>query len=58
MNTRKVLIITHAGVIRCLWAYLLDIPLQNIFKIPVGYNEIFVCKLGKERMYDSIKMAK
>ncbi|NJL11693.1 MAG: hypothetical protein HC913_00820 [Microscillaceae bacterium] len=41
-----------------MWAYLLDITLQNIFKIPVGYNEIFVCKLGKERMYDSIKMAK
>jgi len=55
---KKVLIITHAGVIRCLWAYLLDIPLKNIFKIPVGYNEIFLCKLGKERMYDSIRIVK
>ena len=55
---KKVLIITHAGVIRCLWAYLLDIPLQNLFKIVVGYKEIFVCKLGNDAMYDSIKVLK
>jgi len=53
--SKKVLIITHAGVIRCLWAYILDIPLQNIFKIPVGHGEIFVCKLTENRMADSIK---
>jgi len=51
----RVLIVTHAGVIRCLWAYLLDIPLQNIFKIPVGHNEIFICKLTDNAMTDSIK---
>ena len=28
----KVLLITHSGVIRCIWSYLLEIPLQNIFK--------------------------
>jgi alpha-ribazole phosphatase len=55
---KKVLIITHAGVIRCLWAYLLDIPLQNIFKIVVGYKEIFACKLGNDTMYDSIRVVK
>lgn len=55
---KKVLIITHAGVIRCLWAYLLDIPLQNIFKIEIGYKEIFACKLGKYPMYDSIRIIK
>ncbi len=37
----KVLLVTHAGVIRCLWAYLLEIPLENIFKIPIAYGEIF-----------------
>jgi len=52
---KKVLIVTHAGVIRCLWAYLLEIPLQNIFKISVGYNEIFICTLSKNKMTDSIK---
>jgi alpha-ribazole phosphatase len=55
---KKVLIVTHAGVIRCLWAYLLDIPLQNIFKIVVGYKEIFSCKLGNDTMYDSIRVVK
>jgi alpha-ribazole phosphatase len=50
----KVMLISHAGVIRCIWSYLLEIPLKNIFKIPVGHNEIFVCKLSKNSMMDSI----
>ena len=50
----KVLIITHAGVIRCIWAYLLEIPLQNIFKLPVGHNEIFICNLPGDRVSESI----
>ena len=50
----KVLLISHAGVIRCIWSYLLEIPLKNIFKIPVGHNEIFVCKLSKNSMIDKI----
>lgn len=52
---KKILLITHAGVIRCLWAYLLDIPLQNIFKIPVGHNEIFIFKLTDNKLTDSIR---
>lgn len=55
---KKVLLITHAGVIRCLWAYLLDTPLQNIFKIPVGHNEIFICKLTNNSNTDNIKRIK
>lgn len=50
----KVLIVTHAGVIRCLWAYLLGIPLQNIFKIPVGYGEVFSFYLDKTAITDRI----
>ena len=38
-NETKILMVTHAGVIRCLWALLLDIPLHNAFKIPVGFGE-------------------
>jgi alpha-ribazole phosphatase len=41
-NHQKVLIVAHAGVIRCVWAYLLQIPLQHIFKLPVGFGEVFV----------------
>ena len=55
---KKVLLITHAGVIRCLWAYLLHIPLQNIFKIPVAHNEIFIFNLTKNSHTDSIKRIK
>lgn len=55
MNHQKVLLITHAGVIRCLWAYMLDIPLRNIFKIPVGHLDVFVCSLTQNRTTDSIK---
>lgn len=55
---KKVLLVTHAGVVRCLWAYLLDISLQNIFKIPVGHNEIFIFNLTKNSYTDSIKRIK
>ncbi len=58
LSHHKVLLITHAGVIRCLWAYLLAIPLQNIFKIPVGYNEVFVINLTKNAITDAIKQTK
>ncbi len=53
---QKVLLITHAGVIRCLWAYLLEIPLLNIFKIPVAYGEVFAFSLGKVSKNDWIFM--
>ena len=51
---QKVLICTHAGVIRCIWAYLLQLPLQNIFKIPVNYQEIFVFRLSQDAATDTI----
>lgn len=38
----RILVVTHAGVIRCIWGLVLDIPLQNIFKIPVGFGENFI----------------
>jgi alpha-ribazole phosphatase len=51
----KVLLVTHAGVIRCIWSYLLEMPIKNMFKIPVGFGEIFVFNLGKGRVMDAIK---
>ncbi len=51
---KKVAIVTHAGVVRCIWAYLLDIPLQNIFKIPINYGEGMVFKLGETKELDQI----
>lgn len=51
----KVLLVTHAGVIRCIWSYLLEMPVKNMFKIPVGFGEIFIFNLGDEKNVDSIK---
>ena len=47
---KKVLLVTHAGVIRCLWAYILEIPLQNVFRIPVNYEEVFAFQIAQNFM--------
>ena len=51
----KVVLVTHAGVIRCIWAYLLDVPLHNVFKIPVDCGSVLRFKLGENPLFDSIK---
>ena len=54
---KPVLIITHAGVIRCLRSYFLNIPLRHLFTIPVGHGEVFRATLGPrpefKRIYTS-----
>ncbi len=57
-NFDKVLVITHSGVIRCFWAYFLEIPLDNIFKLPIGFGEVFKFNLGENKQYDAIKQLK
>jgi alpha-ribazole phosphatase len=57
-NHQKVLLVSHAGFIRCVWAYLLEIPLQNILKIPVGYGDVLSFNLGVEPMFDTIMSTK
>jgi alpha-ribazole phosphatase len=54
-NYEKILLITHAGVIRCMWSYLLEMPVKNMFKIPVGFGEIFVVNIGEDRVMDAVK---
>lgn len=49
-NLDKVLIVTHAGPIRCFWSIILEISLKNSFKIPVGFGEVLVINTD----YDSI----
>lgn len=51
---QKVLIVTHAGIIRAIWTYLLETPLQNAFKIPVGFEEVLHFHLGKTSNEDYI----
>lgn len=53
-DLKKVAIVTHAGVIRCIWAYLLDIPLQNVFKIPVAYGDGLIFSLNPDPAFDQI----
>ncbi|MCS6833085.1 MAG: alpha-ribazole phosphatase [Flammeovirgaceae bacterium] len=50
-NYKKVLLITHAGVIRCVWSYFLGVPLESIFTIPVKYDEVLICKPAENRFY-------
>ncbi|TGN30162.1 alpha-ribazole phosphatase [Empedobacter tilapiae] len=50
----KVLIVTHGGIIRLMWCYVLQIPIKNAFKIPVNYGEIFQFNLGKMNEEDFI----
>lgn len=49
---KKVLIITHAGVIRNIFSHILKIPLNQIFKISVAHGEVFKLKLAKEAAMD------
>jgi alpha-ribazole phosphatase len=51
---QRCLIVTHSGVIRCIWAYLLNIPLQQIFKLEVGYGDVLHCRLAANPEEDVI----
>jgi len=53
-DNQKVLIVCHGGVIRSIWCYLLGIPLENAFKIPVEFGEILRFHLGKSAVDDYI----
>ena len=50
----EVLIVSHSGVIRCFLAYLLKFPLENSFKIPVGFHEQYIFKIESDPLFDSI----
>jgi alpha-ribazole phosphatase len=54
-DDKVVAVIGHAGIIRCIVAYVLEIPLQNIFKIPVNYASITKLNLNKDSSYNRIE---
>ena len=57
IRTKKIdnaLIITHSGVIRCFLAYFLKFPLENSFKIPIGFHEHYIFKIESNPLFDSI----
>lgn len=51
-NAQKVLVVTHAGVIRCFIALLLKVPYENIFKISIEYGQVVKIKLGSTETED------
>jgi len=53
-NHERVLIVTHAGVIRCIWAHLLNIPLAEVFKLAVGYGEPMTFQLAESPEQDIV----
>jgi len=53
-SASSVLLISHGGVIRCIWSYLLEIPLRNVFKLPVAYGEIVKIELTSSPQMDRI----
>ncbi len=53
---QKVAIVTHAGVIRIFFAWLLEIPLKNIFRLQIGYGDIYTLNLNLQKDYCSINL--
>lgn len=47
----KVAIVTHAGVIRIFWAWILEIPLQNVFRLNVGYGSVYRLNLNLQKEF-------
>jgi len=50
----KILIVTHAGPIRCMWGHLLELPLRNLMKLPVGFGEVFAFHWAEDPAYRRI----
>ena len=51
----KVAVVTHAGVVRCFVARVLEIPLNNAFKIPVTYSSVTKINLGDDGCFSNIE---
>jgi len=46
---QTVAIVTHAGVIRCFWAWVLEMPLRNTFRLHSDYGEIHRLVLNPQK---------
>ncbi len=44
-NHQKVVLVTHAGVMRSLWAYTNNIPLEKSFELKLNYGDILTLHL-------------
>jgi alpha-ribazole phosphatase len=53
-NEDTVIIVTHAGVIRCFVANVLEISLKNAFKIQIDYSSITKIQLQAENSFNKL----
>lgn len=53
-EARKIVLVTHAGVIRCIWTYILQMPIENCVRIPIDFGEVFQVYLGEQSVEDRI----
>lgn len=44
-NFQKVVLVTHAGVMRSLWAYMNEIPLEKSFELKLNYGDTLIFHL-------------
>lgn len=51
---KRILIVTHSGVMRSMWCYLLGIALENAFKIPIEFGDILRFDLGVHAAMDKL----
>lgn len=54
-NYRRVILVTHAGVIRAMMAYFLEFPLNNLFKLQVDFNRVYTCNLADKAEHDWVE---
>jgi alpha-ribazole phosphatase len=52
---KAVAVVTHAGAIRSFVAKVLEIPLENVFKLPVDYSSITKLNISGDGCYTSIE---
>jgi alpha-ribazole phosphatase len=53
-SSKKVVIITHAGAIRCFISFIMNILLKNAFKINIDYASVTKIKIEADKNYNSI----
>lgn len=48
-------VVTHAGVIRCFWACIAEMPLRDVIRVEVDYGDVFEVQLTRRIERSSIR---
>lgn len=51
---KKIILVSHAGVIRSMLAYLLAMPLTHAFKLPINFGSITKMKIYKDEAWNKL----